>query len=1102
MQTTKQIIERRQRSDNDTRHPIVCIGASAGGMEAIHQLFDNIPPGTGLSFIVIQHLSSDHKSLMAELLAKHTTMDVVEALEGTSIRPDTVYVIPNNRNITVRDKQLFLSEKEHRRTPNMPIDVFLSSLAKDVGEKAIAVILSGTGTDGTKGIAEIKKAGGLVFVQDPSTAQFDGMPGSAINSGKIDFILSPESIAEELLMPHKIAPARVIVDSLSEQDESALREVLHLIHSKSSVDYHAYKRPAIIRRLVSRMAYLNCTTLHAYAELLKKDREELEQIGKELLVGVTRFFRDTEAFDDLRLKVIPEIVKSKAETDTIKVWVPACSTGEEVYSIAILIREHLSRVKSGVDVRIFGTDVKRESIDFASKGCYPQAINAIIPKRLLTKYFIKEGNKYKVVPQLRKMIVFSPHDLLRDPPFGKLDLISCRNMLIYLAPHLQKRTLAVFHYALALGGYLFLGPSETIGELQNSMVEINRKWKIYRNKVHAKSVGLNTVSYAPPASKRILPSPPVVAKDVARKAVTETILGQLVEECSMAGAMVDIDCNIVETFGDYRRYLHMPDQKFDHNFLRMIPARAASVVSLNFTKAMLSKKKYVIKDLNFDSKHRSVNITIKPFQDKSETMAALIFFQEANEDSETRYVRELPRRNIGKADGKMTVAISDFMGLQTELAETREILQRAIEDAESTNEELESSNEQLTSSNEELQSANEELQSLNEELHTVNSENQLRIKEVSDLNDDLNNYFRSTDIGQVFVDQNLLIRKYTPAATSLINLVETDIGRPLAHISDNIPQSELLKDVRQVLDGGEAVDRTIELEHDVWYQMKILPYLREARNIDGVVLIFLDISGIKRAERAVKMANQELKELNESLLRSNRELEQFAYITSHDLQEPLRKIRTFANLTELSFNDLNTARRYLEKINKAANRMSLLIKDVLSYSSLTVSPNRNFEVCRLKNVIEWIVEDYEHLIQEKKAIVRVNTLHSVKGIPLQLQQLFANLLSNSLKFCDHDPEIEIRSENIAREEASRIPGLSERYDYVKVTFSDNGIGFEEQYSQKIFTIFQRLNSKEKYEGTGIGLALCKRIVENHDGAILATSAVDCGATFMIYLPSA
>lgn len=1070
-------------------------------MEAIRQLFNTIPPGTGFSFIVIQHPSSDHSSLMVELLATCTTMTVVEAMDRASIRPDTVYVISNDKNITVADNHLVLEEKEHRRTSDMPINIFLTSLAKDAGRKAIAVIMSGTGTDGTKGIAEVKKYGGLVFVQDPSTAEFDGMPSSAIKSGKVDFILSPESIGEELLIPHQGAPSRVIVDSLSEQDEPALREVLHLMQLKSSIDYNAYKRPTIIRRLIARMASVNCKNVHEYLELLKNEREELDYISKNLLVGVTRFFRDTEAFDDLRLKVIPEIVRSKTSTDTIKVWIPACSTGEEVYSIALLIREHLSRVNSDADVKIFGTDVRRESIDFASKGCFPGTIVSSIPKSLLRKYFIREGNTYKVVPQVRKMVVFSPHNLLKDPPFGKLDLISCRNLLIYLSPAQQKRIVTLFHFSLVRGGYLFLGPSETIGDLKDNMVEINRKWRIYKNVVPARSIGINTVAYVPPASKSFSPPTVFVTNEVSRKAVTETILNQLLDECSMAGAMVDHHCNIVETFGDYRRYLQMPEKKFDHNLLKMLPARASMIIGSNFTKAIRTGVKHVVKDLTFDQEHPSVNVIIRPFHDKSDSLTALIVFQQLDTKDDARYVKDFDQR-ARKSNGKVTIDVSDFLALQAELAETREILNKAIQEAEATNEELQTSNEQLISSNEELQSANEELQSLNEELHTVNSENQLRIKEISDLNDDLNNYFHSSDIGQVFIDKNLLIRKFTPAATTMINLVESDIGRPLAHISHNMLHLELLNDVKQVIHDGNPINRTIELEREVWYQMKVLPYLREAGNIDGVVLIFLDVTGIKRAELAIKKANQELKELNNSLLRSNRELEQFAYITSHDLQEPLRKIQTFANLTEQNFSDLPTAKRYLDKINKAANRMSLLIKDVLSYSRLTVTPDRNFEVCDLGQVFTSVVEDFEYLINERKASIKVHDLPSVKGIPLQLQQLFSNLLSNALKFCDQEPQIEVRSARISREEASGIRGLSEQFEYIKLMFSDNGIGFEQEYAGKIFTIFQRLNSKDRYEGTGIGLALCKRIVENHDGAIFATSIVNRGTTFIIYLPSA
>jgi two-component system CheB/CheR fusion protein len=1085
---------------SDTDHHIVCIGASAGGMEAIHELFDNLPQNTGFSYIVIQHLSSDHKSLMAELLSKHTTMNVVEAKDKTPIIPDSVYVIPNNRNITMKNRELFLSGKEAGRTPNMAIDVFLHSLAKDVGEKSIAVILSGTGTDGTKGIAEIKRAGGLVFVQDPSTAKFDGMPHSAIASGKIDFILSPESIAEELLMHHKVAPPSVIVDTLAEEDEPALQEALAIIQGQTGCDFRLYKRPTIIRRLTRRVAFLNCKNLGDYVEILRKGPEEGNLLCKDFLVGVTRFFRDRDAFEELRLKVIPEIINSKSATDTVKIWVAACSTGEEVYSIAILIKEYFSRVKADLDVKIFASDINKESIDFASKGCYSRGAVDDLPKEFIAKYFIVEGEKYKVAPQLRKMIVFSQHDLLKDPPFGKLDLISCRNMLIYVSPQLQRRIMAVFHFSLNLGGYLFMGPSENIGELKDSTIEVSKKWKIYKNIRIAKSIGLDTVPYTDSITKKFTPSSLVVSKEFSRKGVVETILNKVLEECSLAGALVDNNCNIIETFGDYRKYLHLPEKKFDYNLLRMIPARTSIIVGSNFRKAITNNEKQVLQNIRMNKENGSVTITIKPFADNFNHLSALIMFRETGDDNNTNNTANGSGKNRTGDGEEVTPDLEDFIALQTELRDMKDILQKAIEDAETSNEELQSSNEELISSNEELQSANEELQSLNEELHTVNAENQVRIREVSELNDDLNNYFRSAEIGQVFLDKNLVIRKYTPAVTALINFIETDIGRPISHISNNLPYTGLLDDIHHVLHFAEAVERTIENAGGKWYQMKILPYLREGKSIDGIVLVFVDITGLKTAESEIEKVNGELKELNADLLRSNRELEQFAYITSHDLQEPLRKIQTFADLTEKSLNDISLSKRYLGKISQAAARMSLLIKDVLSYSRLTLSEEKFTDV-DLNELLPAVLEDYELMIEQRNAKVTISDLPKVRGEALQLLQLFSNLLSNSLKFCEREPHITIRSEKCSRKQIEVIRELNPQSDYVKITFADNGIGFDQQYADKIFTIFQRLNHRKLYIGTGIGLALCKRIVENHDGAIVASSALNCGATFEIYLPA-
>jgi two-component system CheB/CheR fusion protein len=1125
----------KAKSKPGSDHYIVCIGASAGGMEAIHELFDNMPQNTGFSFIVIQHLSSDYKSLMAELLSKHTTMNVVEAKDKAVVEPNTVYVIPNNRNITIQDRKLILKEKEEGRSPNMAIDIFLYSLAKDAGKKAIAVILSGTGSDGTKGIAAIKKAGGLVYIQDPSTAKFDGMPHSAIASGKIDFILSPESIADELLLHHKVVPSAVIVDTLPEDDEPVLQDILKLLHSQTSCDFKQYKRPTLIRRLTRRMALLNLKTPGTYLEFLNRNADEVNLLCKEFLIGVTRFFRDPEAFEELNLKVIPEIVNSKSSGEMIKIWVAGCSTGEEVYSIAILMKEHFNRLKIDPDIKIFASDINKESTEYASKGYYPEIISTDVPKPLLEKYFIKEGKRYRVVPQVRKTIVFSHHDILRDAPFGRLDLICCRNMMIYISPELQRRILAIFHFSLNLGGYLFLGPSEHIGDLKDSVIEISKKWKIYKNTRLAKSMGLETLSYNDSLIRKFSPTIKI-QKELSHKAVVETVVNIMMDEYTSAGALVDRNCNLIETFGDYKKYLQLPDKKFDHNLLKMVSAKSSIIIGSNFRKALTNKEKVVVNNVAIiEDQGTRANITIKPFEDTFSNQIVFVLFNEVKESATVKKAKKQITAKKQKGDGSVSPNFQDFVRLENELRETREILQRAVEDSETSNEELQSSNEELISSNEELQSTNEELQSLNEELHTVNAEHQLRIKEISELNDDLNNYFRSTDIGQIFLDSDLLIRKYTPPATALINLIETDVGRPITHISNNIKYPDLLQDLNHVLKTGEAINKIIELYNNTWYQMKILPYLREGKTIDGVVLMFVDVTEIKNAQaevteevklrKAAQEANEklnalneeyrrlakemeirveertrDLKEVNEKLIKSNRELEQFAFITSHDLHEPLRKIQTFAELAERNFHDEATVKRYLKTIVNSSARMSVLINDVLNYSRLTRSTEKPVNT-DLNEILEKVKTDFAKMIDEKKATIKSAALPFVKGIPLQMQQLFSNLISNSLKFSDDHVVIEINCKNLSPEEVRAIGDLRTDRNYCELVFQDNGIGFDQQYADQIFTLFQKLNSNELYTGSGIGLALCKRIVENHDGAILASSKLNRGATFKVYLPT-
>ena len=842
-------------------HYIVGIGASAGGLDAINEFFENMPDDTGISFIVIQHLSSDYKSLIIELVEKHTRMKVFEAGNGMPILPNHIYVIPNNKNIVIKDSQLYYADKEKSKAPNMAIDIFLESLAIEQKERGIAIILSGTGTDGTKGVTAIRQAGGLVLVQEPETAQFDGMPNSAIESGNANFILSPASMPEELLASYKgVRPDVIIKENLPAEEEAILREILSLVRKSTQCDFSNYKRPTIIRRLTKRMGLVYKKTLSSYLDLLNHNPDEIQNLSKEFLIGVTHFFRDAEAFKELKEVVIPDIIKRKPINDPIKIWIAACSTGEEAYSVAILFKEYLEEIKKTYEIKIFATDIDKDALDVASKGYYTDNIANNLAEEVNLKYFIKEGAKLRIHPDIRKMIIFSHHDVINDVPYSKLDLVSCRNMLIYFEPSLQRRCLSIFHFSLNVGGYLFLGSSESIGDLKSSFAEVNKKWRIYQNMYASKGLKLENISTTGSFIK-------TVSKQDRRAANIHTEYSQglidvLLAENNSAGVYVDENFNLLETFGDYKNYLEFPDGKFDTNILKLVPKDLAVVLSASLRKAVKENITISLDGLTLVRPIKNtliINLRITPYLSGKFNQKVLLIL-----------LKEVKQLEKFEADGdnitKGGLDIDHYLFLERELKETKSALQRTIEDFETTGEELQSSNEELISANEELQSSNEELQSLNEELHTVNTEHQLKIKEISDLNDDLNNYLRSTDIGLIFLDRNLIIRKFTPFSTTLINLIESDVGRPITHISSNIGNTDLWGNIINVIETAQPYQQILWLESaSKWYQMKILPYLREGKNVDGAILILVDITDIKKAEEEQQKLTEELRILNAEL---------------------------------------------------------------------------------------------------------------------------------------------------------------------------------------------------------------------------------------------
>ena len=828
-----------QNSLPDNDHYIIAIGASAGGLEAIHEFFDNMPSNGNLSFVIIQHLSPDYKSLLVELVAKHTNMKVVEAGDGVKVEKNFVYVIPNNKLLTISESCLRLSEKNFDKAPNTAIDTFLRSLAEDQGTKAIAVILSGTGTDGTRGIGALQSAGGMVLVQDPITAKFDGMPNSAIASGFADFILAPELMPEEIFNYIKERPVRIAGED--RPDERLLPEVLKLVDQHCQYDFYNYKTPTILRRIGRRMAALGYNKFADYLDYLRKSGDECRILGKEFLIGVTKFFRDKAAFDILRDRIFPELIRSSEEGSVIKLWVTACSTGEEAYSMAILVYEQLQKSPKELEVKIFATDIDIDSIEFASRGTYPVANVEDMDAEYVEKYFTRQGAFVTIRPEIRKLIVFAKHNILKDPPFIKNHFISCRNMLIYMNTVLQRKVLSTLQFSLETGGYLFLGPSEIPASVKDGFEEINNKWKLFR-KINNGTRYQHEQFPATQTFKAQQEAYPV--RNGVVKELSEDFRSILTDEYGFAAIYIDRNHEIKEAVGDFRKYLGLPDRIANLQLLKMVGPELGMALNAAIRKATKENSKVTLNHIRIrrEDKERSINIFVRP---ATKDGYMLIVFGESQELAFTKSHTEYSPQNTAEA-------VSYISELEEELKETKASLQITVESLETANEELQSSNEELLSANEELQSSNEELQSLNEELHTLNTEHQQRIRELIELNDDLNNYFRSTEIAQVFVDRELRIRKFNPMAISLVNLIDSDIGRPIDHISTNIKNSTLLKDIQHVVKSGGAVEKEVNLNNGTISLMRIMPYIRQDKTTDGVVVTFIDISQIKELDNIIK----------------------------------------------------------------------------------------------------------------------------------------------------------------------------------------------------------------------------------------------------------
>lgn len=852
----------------------VGIGASAGGLEALEDLIKNMPDNTGMTFIVVQHLSPDYKSMMAELLSRKTRMKVLQIEDGMAAEANCIYLIPPRKNLEIFHSRLVLTEQVRDADLNLPIDIFFRSLALDQKKKAIGIVLSGTGSDGALGVRAIKEQGGMVMVQNYATAKFDGMPKSAIATGLVDYVLDADKMSDALVkyVKHPLVANANDAQEMN-KEETDFVKILSLIRSQVGVDFSFYKPKTIIRRIEHRISVNQFQNIDEYIQFLLKSKKECEILAKEFLIGVTQFFRDHEAFKILEKDVIPKLFQDYEKRGVIRLWSAGCSTGEEAYSVAILCKEYMERNHIQTDLKIFATDMDKNAIKYAGIAAYPESIISDVSQERLRRFFTRSQGTYWVNDQIRQMVIFSNHNLIANPPFSKIGLVVCRNLLIYLKPEMQKKVLGLFQYSLTKGGYLFLGGSESLSGVSDAFEVINSKWKIFKHRKGQPVPELATL-----IDMRSRDTTPMRSSLSSFKPSLQTnphlIQRELYERVSNyfapAGVIVDDNNMIVHFFKDVKRYFHFPEGQASFNLMDLIDPQLSLVVSNILYRVRKDKTDVIVTKLRFvQDDHRCLlNLEGRPVVLKKVKQEYVIL-------SITQYRDERPAlTDEAEHDFDFDEQASErIQELERELQYRDENLQTTVEELETSNEELQATNEELVSSNEELQSTNEELQSVNEELHTVNSQYQEKINELTTLNNDINSLLNNTHIGTLFLDSRLRVRKFTPEITRIINVMEADIGRPFTHLTCNCDYDYLYQDVNEVMDNLNVKEIEIKTNDDEWYLLKIQPNRHSDRSVHGVLLTQVNITALKQTEISLKESERKLKEAQKLARLGNWELD-------------------------------------------------------------------------------------------------------------------------------------------------------------------------------------------------------------------------------------
>jgi len=1055
---------------------VVGIGASAGGLDACSKLVDALPTAIGMAFILVQHLDPTHESMMVDLLAGHTSMTVIQAADGMQLARDHLYVIPPGTYLAVGDGTLHVSKPQARHGARLPFDFLLHTLAEAYGARAICVILSGTGADGSIGLKAVHDKGGLVIAQDPDEAGFEGMPRSAIMTGAVDLVLPVAKIPDALV---KHATRRIVP---RKQDAAPTNEThdwlpafIDLLRTRTTHNFTLYK-PGTLRRRIERrmaMASIEPRRMDRYLDLLRRDASELNLLAEDLLINVTSFFRDPKVFDLLAAKIVPDLIANRSSDHPVRVWVAGCSTGEEAYSLAMLFREAVTDAKSSAKVQIFASDVDPDAVASAREGLYPASVEADVSPARLARFFSRDDHGYRVQPDLRAMVVFTVQDVLTDPPFARLDLIACRNLLIYLGVEAQANIVALFHFALRDGGILLLGGSETVGTPDGRFEIIAKAERIYRHVGHSRPGEVGFLRGFGDGAR--MPSRPGQGQMPSRQAALAELCRRLVMEAyAPAAVLINRKHECLFSMGPTDRYLRVAAGHPTHDLLAMARPDLRIKIRSAIQQAIQQNARVVVAGgrATHDGNPFSFGIDVQPVPNQDEDLLLICFVDEPT-TGQAQYT-PVPRRELPR-----------IQALEQELDTTRTELQSAIHNLEISNEEQKaiheealSVNEEYQSTNEELLTSKEELQSLNEELTALNSQLQETLDRQRTTSNDLQNVLYSTDVATIFLDTRLRIRFFTPATKSLFNVIPSDIGRPLADLSSLAADSALLSDAKTVMRTLAPIEREIEAQDGAWYIRRVLPYRTSENEGAGVVITFADVTERHHVADELEVATRQAELANVAKSR-------FLAAASHDLRQPLQTLALLQGLLARNVEGekaQNLVRRVDETLGAITGMLNTLL-DINQIESGTVhAVKTNFPVGALLGRLK---DEFTYNAQAKQISLRVVpcglSIHSDQHM---LEQILRNLLSNALKYTKH---------------GKVLLGCRRRGALLSIEVWDTGIGIADAELRAIFEEYHQVDNpaRERSRGLGLGLSIVQRLADLLGHPVHVRSRLGNGSVFTV-----